>query len=73
MRLVYSLVMLAAIFSEKLLACPGCSASMDNPKEIYKVIIIGVFILLTYIPFYFIYSIIIKNRNINSDGHSQNR
>ena len=73
MSIIYFSVAFILTFSGQLFACPGCAASMDTPRDIYKVIAIGVFILLTYIPFYFIYSTIIKNRNINSDGYSQNK
>jgi hypothetical protein len=49
-----------------ILACPGCAGSMDNPKDKYTAYVLMGFIALTYIPFYIIYSTIIKNRNCNN-------
>lgn len=46
-------------------ACPSCVGSMENPKQSNVTWLLGLFILLTYIPFYFIYRIIIKNRHAN--------
>jgi hypothetical protein len=62
-------------FSSAVLACPGCAGSMDDPLAGNVVYILGVFILLTYIPFYLIYRTIIKHRNANAlpqDGTGQN-
>lgn len=52
-------------FIESVQACPGCAGSMGNPKDKYLVYILSVFILLCYIPFYYLYKTIIKYRNFN--------
>jgi len=44
-------------------ACPMCAGSKSNPGSEYLVYILMGFIVLTYIPFFFIYRTIIKNRN----------
>jgi len=43
---------------------------MDDPKSGNIVYILGGFILLTYIPFYFIYKTIIKNHDFNKQVDS---
>jgi len=66
---------LLLLFSSTLLACPGCAGSMDDPLAGNVVYVLGIFILLTYIPFYLIYRTIIKHRNANAiaeDGSTQN-
>ncbi|PIK14553.1 hypothetical protein [Halobacteriovorax sp. JY17] len=47
-------------------ACPGCAGSMGNPRDKYLVYILTVFIILCYIPFYFLYKTIIKHRDFNN-------
>jgi hypothetical protein len=40
------------------LACPACAGGnpgADGTKPPYTLIILGIFILLTYIPFYFLF------------------
>lgn len=66
MRFVYSIIVLYLInFSTW--ACPACAGSMTNESDKYIVIALGVFILFTYIPFYILYSTIIKHRDVNRD------
>ncbi|CBW25144.1 putative membrane protein [Halobacteriovorax marinus SJ] len=38
---------------------------MGNPKDKYLVYILTGFIILCYIPFYFLYKTIIKHKNFN--------
>jgi len=45
-------------------ACPACAGSTKEDKT-YTVIILGIFILLCYIPYMLIYRLIVKNKNIN--------
>ncbi|ATH06576.1 hypothetical protein BIY24_01045 [Halobacteriovorax marinus] len=52
-------------FVESSYACPGCAGSMGNPKDKYLVYILTGFIILCYIPFYFLYKTIIKHKNFN--------
>ena len=49
------------LYSGLALACPGCVGS--NPQDKYLVYILGGFVLLTYIPFYFLFRMIAKNKN----------
>lgn len=54
------------IFSSPALwACPMCAGSASNPGDQYIVYILGGFVLLTYIPFFLLYRMVIKNRNLN--------
>jgi hypothetical protein len=46
------------------LACPACAGSTKEDKT-YTVIILGIFILLCYIPYMLIYRLIKKNKDIN--------
>jgi hypothetical protein len=43
------------MLSTAVLACPNCHASINNGKPPYTIIILGVFILVTYIPFYLLF------------------
>lgn len=52
------------IISGQALACPGCLGT--NPKDKYYLYIIGAFILLCYVPMYFLFKMIFKMRNINN-------
>lgn len=62
------LISLFFIFmSDVLLACPTCMGSDPNSNDSRVVYILSGFILLTYIPFYFIYKTIIKNRDFNRE------
>ena len=45
--------------------CPSCMGSMDDPKSGNLTYILSGFIILTYIPFYFIYKTIVKNKDFN--------
>ena len=57
----------AIILNTPAWACPACAGSMQNESDKYIVVALGVFVLLTYIPFYILYSTIIKNRNVNNE------
>lgn len=46
-------------------ACVGCAGSMDNPRDLTYIYVLGGFILLIYIPFYIIYRTIKKNEGAN--------
>ncbi|OIQ18580.1 MAG: hypothetical protein BM556_10015 [Bacteriovorax sp. MedPE-SWde] len=61
-------VLLLILFTDFVMACPGCAGSMNNPKDARLVWILIIFIILIYIPFYILYRTIIKNRNLNNTG-----
>ena len=44
-------------------ACPTCAGSGNNKADVNTVIILGCFIILTYIPFYLIFRLIKKYQN----------
>lgn len=46
-------------------ACVGCAGSMDNPRDLTYIYVLGGFILLVYIPFYIIYRTIKNNEGAN--------
>jgi hypothetical protein len=51
-------------------ACPNChTAVSDSNKPPYTLIILGVFICLTYIPFYILFRAAKTYDPKNSDGH----
>lgn len=66
MKAITTLILLFFI-NFSIWACPACAGSMQNESDKYIVVALGVFILLTYIPFYILYSTIIKNRNVNNE------
>ena len=68
MRLIVALVF--TLYCELIFACPTCIGSGNNPKASNIVYILGGFIVLTYVPFYIIYSMIIKHRNFNANKES---
>lgn len=68
------LLVLSLIYSQALMACPMCAGSATNPGDQYIVYILSGFVLLTYIPFFLLYRMVIKNRNLNNtsaEGHGQ--
>ena len=66
----YFLALFFITFSELALACPMCAGSDTGSKDAYLVYILMGFIALTYIPFYIIYSTIIKNRKLNQPSEN---
>ena len=48
-----------------LLACPGCAGSMDNPRDLTYIYVLGGFVALIYIPFFIIFRVINKNKDSN--------
>ena len=50
------LTMLLWGLSTAVMACPNCHAMVTKNKPPYTLFILGVFILLTYIPFYILFS-----------------
>ncbi len=55
------IIVFTTLYSGLALACPGCVGA--NPQDKYLVYILGGFVLLTYIPFYFLFRMIAKNKN----------
>ncbi|MEH0859867.1 MULTISPECIES: hypothetical protein [Halobacteriovorax] len=56
------LILIVVLFSDYVMACPGCAGSMDNPKDARLVWILVIFIGLIYIPFFILYKTIYKYR-----------
>lgn len=54
-----------ALFPEVLIACPGCAGSMNNQADNYTVYILMGFIAAVYIPFYLLYKLFFKYKDIN--------
>jgi hypothetical protein len=48
---------LFSLFSLAAWACPGCAGGSADNKSMSTVWILGIFIILTYIPFYLLYRI----------------
>ena len=53
-------------FQMNVWACPTCAGSGNNKADVNTVIILGCFIIGTYIPFYLIFRLIKKYQNISS-------
>lgn len=51
------------ILSDKLMACPMCVG--DNPNDKYYLWVIGVFVLLIYIPMFYLFKTLMKHKDIN--------
>lgn len=49
--------------SGELLACPGCMGT--NPNDKYYLWVIGAFILLIYIPMFYMWKTFIKHKDVN--------
>ena len=47
------------------LACPGCVGTGKGADQDKTVYILGVFILFTYVPIYYLFKMIIKYKDIN--------
>ena len=50
-------VILLSLFSIAAWACPGCAGGSADNKSMNTVWILGIFILLTYVPFYLLFRI----------------
>jgi hypothetical protein len=59
------LLILFLIVPTLVLACPGCVGTSKNTGSDYTTYILGVFILFTYFPLYYLFKTIIKYKDIN--------
>ncbi len=62
MTLKIGLCLLLIFPFSKILACPNCAGSLDDPKTLSTAYILMGFILFTYIPLFLIYRVIYKHR-----------
>ncbi len=53
--LVLSSVLMMGLISASALACPNCHDSVGSGKPPIYLLVIGIFILLTYIPFFILF------------------
>lgn len=53
---------ISLVFSSALLACPYCTGSTQGGKDSNTTLILAIFILAIYIPYYLIYRMIKKHR-----------
>ncbi|RLA65284.1 MAG: hypothetical protein DRQ88_03090 [Epsilonproteobacteria bacterium] len=58
--------LLLFLFSAQVWGCPGCLATSKTGSSDVTVYILGIFILLCYIPLYSLFKTIIKYKNINN-------
>ncbi len=56
-----------SFFSFAAWACPGCAGGVNDNKSYNTILILSVFIVLTYIPFYLMYRIT-KKYDVNKDA-----
>ena len=57
-----SFLFLSLFFVTDLLACPYCTGSTQGGKDSNTTLILGLFILAIYIPYFLIYRMIKKHR-----------
>lgn len=57
-----SLALICLFFVSDLLACPYCVGTTQEGKDSNTTLILGMFILSTYIPYYIIFRLIKKHR-----------
>jgi phosphotransferase system glucose/maltose/N-acetylglucosamine-specific IIC component len=63
LKKIFFLFTLSLITSGQALACPMCMGT--NPNDKYFLYVIGVFILLIYIPMYYLFRMFMKFKNVN--------
>ena len=59
---VLSLLFLSFFFVSDLLACPYCAGNTQSGKDSNTTLILGLFILAIYIPYFIIFRLIKKHR-----------
>lgn len=57
-----SYLLFSLFFVTDLLACPYCTGSTQGGKDSNTTLVLGLFILAIYIPYYLIYRMIKKHR-----------
>jgi len=55
-------------YQANLWACPTCAGSGNNKADVNTVIILGCFIILTYVPFYLIFRLIKKYQHFSASA-----
>jgi hypothetical protein len=58
------------IFATDLLACPYCVGNGQGGKDSNTTLVLGLFILSTYIPYYIIFRLIKKHRDLKAKHDS---
>ncbi len=58
---------LSFLFVSNLLACPYCAGTTQGGKDSNTTLILGLFILSIYVPFYLIFRLIKKHRKLKGD------
>ncbi len=61
MKKYFLLFLSLYFFLQEVGACPGCVGA--NPKDKNIFIIVGIFVILIYIPMFVLYKMIYKHRN----------
>lgn len=64
----FTLLSFLTIFSGELMACPSCIGS--GPNDHYYLWVIGAFILLIYIPMFYLFKTFIKHKDVNNIENS---
>lgn len=59
---ILSLALTVFLFSFDLLACPYCAGNSQSGKDSNTTLILALFIIAIYIPYFIIYRLIKKNR-----------
>ena len=62
-KLLFSVLLI--VFPLVSISCPGCAGSVNNQADNYTVYILMGFIVAIYIPFFMLYKLFFKYKNIN--------
>lgn len=62
MTKIFSLVLISFFLVSDLLACPYCAGNSQSGRDSNTTLILALFILAIYIPFFIIYRMIKKHR-----------
>ncbi len=62
------LLFLSLLFVTDLLACPYCAGNSQGGKDSNTTLVLGLFILCIYLPFYLIYRMIKKHRTLRAEN-----
>ena len=66
MKFIFPIFLIFLITMGELQACPMCSG--QDPRDKNYIYVIGGFILLIYVPMFYLYRIIAKLKNINNSN-----
>lgn len=61
---VLSIFFFSFFIMGELMACPMCTG--QDPRDKYYIYIIGIFVLLIYVPMFYLFKTAMKHKNVNN-------